>query len=108
MSASLIGHVSQAPFGFVIGPVGIVAASVTLLYVERAIGSIRRELLDHAIVFGEGQLRCLLREYADYYNVYRTHLGLGKNTPLGRAKQAHGKIIPVPKLGGLHHAYVRM
>lgn len=77
-------------------------------YVERVIGSIRRELLDHAIVFGAGHLHRLLREYADYYNAFRTHLGLAKDTPLGRPVQNRGNIIPVPKLSGLHHAYIRM
>ena len=64
--------------------------------------------VDHVIVLSEVHLRRLLREYADYYNAYRTHLGLGKDTPLGRPVQNRGKITPVPKLGGLHHAYVRM
>ena len=81
-------------------------------YVERVIesigGSIRRELLDHVIVTGEGQLRRLLRDYADYYNDYRTHLGLNKDTPLGRPVHNRGRIKAVPKLGGLHHAYVRI
>ena len=77
-------------------------------YVERVIGSIRRDLLDHVIVISERYLRQLLREYADYHNAYRTHLGLAKDTPLGRSVQRRGKILPVPKRGGLHHAYVRM
>lgn len=76
-------------------------------YVERVIGSIRRDLLNQVVVLGEGHLRRLLREYADYYNLYRTHLGLDKETPLGRPIQTSGKIIAIPKLGGLHHAYVR-
>ncbi len=77
-------------------------------YVERVIGSIRRDLIDHVIVIGEGHLRQLLRAYADYYNIYRTHLGLNKDTPLGRPIHDRGRIIPIPKLGGLHHAYVRI
>ncbi len=76
--------------------------------VERVIGSIRRDLLDHVIVTGEGHLRRLLRDNADYYNVYRTHLGLNKDTPLGRPVHDRGRITAVPKLGGLHHAYVRI
>ena len=47
-------------------------------------GSIRRDLLIHVIVIGEGHLHRLLRDYADYCNDYRTHLGLNKDTPLGR------------------------
>ena len=77
-------------------------------YVERVIGSIRRDLLDHVIVMGEANLRRLLRAYADYYNTYRTHLGLNKDTPLRRPVQHRGRITPMPKLGGLHHAYVRI
>ena len=77
-------------------------------YVARVIGSIRRDLLDHVIVLGEAHLRRLLRAYADYYNTYRTHLGSDKDAPLGRPVQDHGKITPMPKLGGLHHAYIRI
>lgn len=77
-------------------------------YVERVIGSIRRDLLDHVIVISEGHLRQLLRAYADYYNSYRTHLELNKDTPLGRPIQSRGKITPMPKLGGLHNAYIRI
>jgi len=77
-------------------------------YVERVIGSIRRDLLDHVIVMGETHLRRLLRAYADYYNTWRTHLGLDKDTPLRRPAQHRGTITPTPKLGGLHHAYVRI
>jgi hypothetical protein len=77
-------------------------------YAERVIGSIRRELLDHVIVTDEVHLRRLLRDYADYYNSWRTHLGLAKDTPLTRPVQHRGRIISVPKLGGLHHAYIRI
>ncbi len=77
-------------------------------YVERVIGSIRQDLLDHVIVLSEGHLRRLLREYADYYNSWRTHLGLDKDTPLGRPVYRSGTVTPLPKLGGLHHAYVRI
>ena len=77
-------------------------------YVERVIGSIRRDLLDHVIVMGEAHLRRLLRAYADYYNTWRPHLGLDKDTPLGRPIHDRGRIRPMPKLGGLHHAYVRI
>ena len=76
--------------------------------VERVIGSIRRDLLDHVIVMGEAHLRRLLRAYADYYNTWRTHLGLDKDTPFGRPIHDRGRITLMPKLGGLHHAYVRI
>ena len=77
-------------------------------YVERVIGSIRRDLLDHVIVMGECHLRRLLRDYADYYNTWRTHLGLEKDTPLTRPAHLYGMLTALPKLGGLHHAYVRI
>ena len=57
---------------------------------------------------GEAHLRKLLLAYADYYDSYRTHLGLSKDGPLGRPVHRCGTIKPVPKLGGLHHAYVRI
>ena len=77
-------------------------------YCERLIGSIRRDCLDHVVVFGERHLRHLLRSYANYYNQARTHLSLDKDAPVSRAVQAVGCILPVPILGGLHHVYVRI
>jgi transposase InsO family protein len=77
-------------------------------YAERVIGSIRRECLDHVLVFSERHLRHVLRSYARYYNGARTHLSLAKDTPSFRAVQAVGRILPLPVLGGLHHHYVRI
>ena len=76
-------------------------------YAERLIGTIRRECLDHLMVFGEGHLRRVLRAYADYYNTTRTHWSLGKDAPLSRPIQRFGRISSQPILGGLHHQYVR-
>jgi hypothetical protein len=59
-------------------------------YAERLIGSIRRECLDHVIVFGERHLRHVLRSYQQYYNGTRTHLALAKDSPLTRSVQAVG------------------
>ena len=53
-------------------------------YVERVIGSIRRECVDHVIVFGERHLKYILSDYVDYYNKTRTHLALDKDTPQHR------------------------
>src|SRR5471030_373473 len=61
-------------------------------HAERLIGSIRRECLDHIVVFGEGHLRRILAGYADYYNDIRTHLALGKDAPLRRPIQRLGEI----------------
>jgi transposase InsO family protein len=77
-------------------------------YCERLIGSIRRDCLDHVVVFGERHLREVLQSYATYYNQARTHLSLNKDAPVSRAVQAVGPILPLPILGGLHHQYVRI
>ncbi len=77
-------------------------------YCERLIGSIRRDCLDHVVVFGERHLRHLLQSYASYYNQTRTHLSLNKDSPITRPTETVGRILPVPILGGLHHQYVRI
>jgi transposase InsO family protein len=77
-------------------------------YAERLIGSIRRECIDHLIVFGECHLRHLLQSYLNYYNETRTHLSLDKDAPVSRAIQTAGRIFALPVLGGLHHQYVRI
>ena len=78
-------------------------------YVERVIGSIRRECLDHVIVFQENSLRRTLASYFDYYHRSRTHLSLGKDTPEPRPIQLPeiGSVVAVPQVGGLHHRYER-
>jgi putative transposase len=76
-------------------------------YVERVIGSIRRECLDHVIVFNEDSLRQTLRSYFGYYHGARLHLSLDKDSPDSRSVQSVGKIIAVPQVGGLHHRYER-
>ena len=50
-------------------------------FAERLIGSIRRDCVDHVIVFGEAQLRRILTKYAAYYNELRTHQSLAKDAP---------------------------
>jgi transposase InsO family protein len=77
-------------------------------YVERLIGSIRRECLDHMIVFGEAHLRRILGAYAAYYNESRTHRSLNKDAPFHRAIERLGTITSHPILGGLHHQYCRI
>ena len=78
-------------------------------FAERLIGSIRRECLDHVVVFGERHLRRLLTAYFAYYHQARTHLSLDKDAPDGRPIEPPelGAIIPIPEVGGLHHRYVR-
>jgi transposase InsO family protein len=77
-------------------------------HVERLIGSIRRECLDHVVVLGEGHLRRILNTYAGYYNELRTHRSLTKDTPLHRVVERLGTVTPRPILGGLHHKYCRI
>src|SRR6201982_1299196 len=77
-------------------------------YAERLIGSIRRECLDHVIVFSERHLRHLLLCYMKYYNGTRTHLSLEKDAPISRAVDRAGHILCRPILGGLHHRYARI
>jgi putative transposase len=78
-------------------------------YVERLIGSIRRECLDHTIIFNEGHLRRVLKEYFKYYHECRTHLGLEKDCPQSRPIEPPelGPIRAEPMAGGLHHRYFR-
>jgi transposase InsO family protein len=79
------------------------------LYVERVIGSIRRECLDHVVVFNESHLRRVLRSYLRYYHASRTHLSLGKDAPEPREVQPPelGRIVEFPEVGALHHRYTR-
>jgi putative transposase len=78
-------------------------------YVERLIGSIRRECLDHVIVWNEQSLRRTLHSYFDYYACSRTHLALAKDAPERRAveKPELGRIVAIPQVGGLHQRYRR-
>lgn len=76
-------------------------------HVERLIGSIRRECLDHVIILDADHLRRVLRAYAEYYNESRTHLSLAKDSPDGRPVEARGRVVSSPVLGGLHHRYGR-
>jgi len=79
-------------------------------YVERVIGSIRRECLDEVVIFNERHLRRVLSSYVDYYHGTRTHLSLHKDCPHSRPIQRprNGRIIAVPQVGGLHHRYERL
>src|SRR2546430_2845330 len=77
-------------------------------YLDRLIRTIRRDCLDHVLIFGERHLRRVLTLYSVYYNETRTHLGLGKDAPLRRAVQRSGAIVTAPVLSGLHHRYARI
>jgi putative transposase len=78
-------------------------------YVERFIGSIRRECLDHVIVLTAAGLRTMLNAYVTYYTNSRTHLSLDKDSPQSRpvCHLDDGRITAIPQVGGLHHRYER-
>jgi transposase InsO family protein len=78
-------------------------------FAERVIGSLRRECLDHVIVWSERSLRRHLGQYLTYYHAWRTHLSLDKDAPVPRPVQPPtcGAVVHVPHLGGLHHHYER-
>ena len=79
-------------------------------YVERLIGTLRRECLDHVVVLNETHLRRLLRDYLVYYHRVRTHLSLEKDSPEPRPVEHpdQGGIVEMPMVGGLHHQYTRL
>jgi len=78
---------------------------------ERWVGSFRREILDHVIALNEQHLRRLVRDYVSYYHQDRIHDALDKDTPNRRPVEpkpaADATLISLPRLGGLHHRYVR-
>jgi transposase InsO family protein len=78
-------------------------------YVERLIGSIRRECLRHFIVLNERHLMRILRSYLAYYHEARTHLSLDRNAPIEREVEPpeRGRVLAIPQVGGLHHRYCR-
>ena len=78
-------------------------------FIERLIGSIRRECLDHVLVINEGHLLRVLREYFAYYHDSRPHQSLEGNAPRPREIEppSHGRIVAEPQVGGLHHRYRR-
>jgi transposase InsO family protein len=76
---------------------------------ERWVGTCRRELLDHVIVFGERHLRRLLADYVAYYNAERVHTRLGdspKGRPIETRPSPTARLVALPRVGGLHHRYV--
>jgi putative transposase len=78
-------------------------------YIERFIGSVRRECLDHVIVLSAAGLRRVLNAYVEYDTASRTHLALEKDTPVSRliSPRDAGPVVAIPQVGGLHHRYER-
>ena len=79
------------------------------IYVERLIGSIRHECLDHVVVINERHLSGVLESYKRYYNRSRTHLSLENDCPDARPVEppSAGKVVAISEVGGLHHRYTR-
>ncbi len=79
-------------------------------FVERVIGSIRRDCLDHVVVLNDRHLKRILTSYFNYYHCWRTHLSLGMDSPESRSVQSPepGKVVQFPEVGGLHHHYERV
>jgi transposase InsO family protein len=74
---------------------------------ERAIGTLRRECLDHLIVLDEQHLRSVLAEFVRYYNQERPHRTLGLQTPQLKVRPTAGVVRSRAVLNGLHHVYER-
>lgn len=79
-------------------------------YVERLIGSVRRECLNHVVVLGERRLTRILADYFRYYNESRTHQSLDDDAPDAWQVEPpeRGTAIAIPHVGGLHHRYARV
>ena len=77
-------------------------------YVERVIGTLRREFLDHVIILNEGHLTRLLSSYLDYYHTWRTHRSLDQDAPHGRRVRFAelDQVVEFPVVQGLHHYYL--
>jgi len=78
-------------------------------YADRFVGTLRRELLDHVIVLGEGHLLRLIRSHATYYNEDRPHMALDRDAPISRKSEPprSGRVVSFPRVAGLHHRYSR-
>jgi putative transposase len=82
-------------------------------YAERWVGTVRREAVDRTLIFGGRQLRAVVAEYADHYNVHRPHRALGQAPPLGRGEAvavagSAGRVVRRDRLGGLIHEYAQV
>jgi hypothetical protein len=84
-------------------------ALVARVYAKGQQGSARRECFDHVIALNEPHVRRIAREFISYYHEDRTHIGLNKDTPLGRpieVKPDNAQLESLPRVGGLHHRYL--
>jgi putative transposase len=81
-------------------------------YAERWVGTVRREMLDRMLIFGCRQLRSVLAEYTDHYNLHRPHRALGQAPPLGPSQPPAvgpaATVVRQDRLGGLIHEYAQV
>jgi transposase InsO family protein len=76
--------------------------------IERFLGTLRRECLDHLLILDEQHLRSVLTEFVRYYNLERPHRTLRLETPVPALRSVEGSVRSRPVLGGLHHIYERV
>jgi putative transposase len=77
-------------------------------YAERFVRTVRRECLDHFVIFTQAQLGNILRRFIQYYNKMRPHMGIGGRIPCQQAPpETSGAVCKTPVLGGLHNHYFR-
>jgi putative transposase len=107
---SVFAHVATTLEGMNIQEVRAAPRSPRQAYVKRVIGSIRRECLDHVVVLHAAGLHRVLTNYIAHYMRSRTHLALGKDTPVTHpvAAPSAGRIVATPEVGGLHPRYDRV
>lgn len=110
---STVGRGKMGRYRVAPGAIGALAQGTSAYipdnaFVERLIGSIPRERLDHVVVFGESHLRRILKAYVAQYNEVSTHLSLAKGASMHRPIQRLGRIALNPILGGLHYEYCRI
>jgi len=82
---------------------------------DRLVGTLRRELLDRVLIFGEGHLRAVLAEYQVHCNTARPHQGIAQRVPDGKHDGGHLTVTDLdrerihrkPVLGGLIDQYAR-
>jgi len=81
-------------------------------YAERWVGTVRREVLDRMLILGCRQLRSVLAEYVDHYNLHRPHRALGQAPPLEPGEPVvlapPARIVRRDRLGGLIHEYAQV
>ena len=77
-------------------------------FAERFVLTVRTEVTDRMLIFGERHLRRLLAQYSVHYNTQRPHRALKLRPPRPQStvpELAHGRVRRLPVLGGLINEY---